>query len=49
MKEIKNTKIELRLTQQDKDRIKEYADKHNMTMSEFIRFACEKIFQEENK
>lgn len=48
MKEIKNTKIELRITQQDKEKIKEYADKHNMTMSEFIRFACEKIFQKED-
>ena len=41
-------RIEIRLTQKEKEAIKEYSAKHNMTMSDFIRYACQKIFQETN-
>ena len=47
MKEIKDKTIEIRLTASDKEKIKETAEKYNMTVSEFIRWACYKIFQEE--
>ena len=43
------TRIESRLTDEEKVAIKEQAAKRNMTVSEFVRFACEKIFQEEKK
>lgn len=46
MKDVKNAKVELRLTQQEKDRLKEYADSRNITMSEAIRRLCEQVFQE---
>lgn len=42
-----NTRIEVRLTDEEKEQIKEQAAKKNMTVSEFVRFACEKIFQKE--
>lgn len=45
MKEnIKDKKIEFRLTAEEKEKILEYAEKHDMTMSEVIRSLCEKIF-----
>lgn len=44
MKEIKNKKIEFRLTEKEKELIQQYADKRDMTMSEVIRELCEKIF-----
>ena len=37
MKEIKNKKIEFRLTAEEKEKIVAYAEKHNLTMSEVIR------------
>lgn len=40
------TRIEIRLTEEEKVAIKEQATKRNMTVSEFVRFACEKVFQE---
>ena len=46
MKEIKNKKIEFRLTEREKELIQQYADKRDMTMSEVIRELCEKIFIE---
>lgn len=46
MKEIKDKTIEIRLTASDKQKIKDAAEKHGMTVSEFIRFACEKIFNQ---
>ena len=44
-KEIKNTKIEIRLTPTEKESIREYAAKHEMTMSEAILTLCREIFE----
>jgi hypothetical protein len=44
MKEIKDKKVEFRLTVAEKEKILAYAEKHQMTMSELIRSLCEKIF-----
>ena len=47
MKEnIKDIKIEFRLTAEEKEKIIAYAEKHGLTMSEVIRQLCEKIFNE---
>lgn len=52
---VKNAKIEIRLTQQEKELLREYADERHLTMSEAIRWLCEDIFNpkakviEENK
>ena len=45
--EISTARLEIRLTQQEKEMIKETAKEMGLSMSEFIRFACERIFQEE--
>lgn len=47
MEEIKVKKIEVRLTAEEKDKLKAYADKRHMTMSEVIRVLCAEVFQEE--
>lgn len=44
MKENKTARVELRLTPKEKERIKEYAEQHHMTISEVIRVFCYKIF-----
>ena len=47
MEEIKkDKKIEVRLTAEEKDQLKAYADERHMTMSEVIRVLCAKVFQE---
>lgn len=46
MKEIKNVRIEIRLTPTEKELIKRYAEKHNTTISETVRNLCYKIFNE---
>ena len=43
----KNQKVEIRLTAEEKDRLRAYAEKRHLTMSEAIRWLCEEIFQEE--
>lgn len=49
MKETKNTTIQIRLTPTEKEAIREYAEKHQMTMSEAILTLCQRIFiKEEN-
>ena len=49
MKDNKDKKIEVRLTEKEKEQLKAYAEKRHMTMSEVIRVLCEKIFQEDDK
>ena len=49
MKDNKDKKIEVRLTEKEKEQLKAYAEKHHMTMSEVVRVFCEKIFQEDDK
>lgn len=47
MIENKTWQMKCRLTPTEKEKILEYCEKHNMTISEFVRFACERIFQED--
>ena len=42
MKSIKNQKLDLRLSKQEKERIQHAAKIFNMNTSEFVRFACKK-------
>lgn len=44
MKETKDTIIQFRLTAEQKELIKDYCRKHNISVSEFIREACTTIF-----
>lgn len=46
--EIKNTKIEIRLTPTEKEFIKDYAKRHEMTVSDFVRMAVNRIFGQED-
>ena len=41
MRTIKNKKIDLRLTEREKESIQEQAEKYNMNISQYIRFICE--------
>lgn len=41
MKTIKNKKIDLRLTEKEKEAIQEQARKYHMNTSQYIRFICE--------
>ncbi len=43
-KKMKTTKIEIRLTQEEKDLLRAYAEKKHLTMSEAVRWLCEDIF-----
>lgn len=49
MKETKTYQVKCRLTPTDKNKITEYCEKHNMNMSEFIRIACERMYNQEDK
>lgn len=42
---MKDESIRVRMTKEDKQRIKEYAERHDMTISQVIRWACEQIFK----
>ena len=42
------SKIEIRLTAEEKQKIKDFAAERNMTVSEFVRYACETIFNKED-
>lgn len=44
MKENKDKILHLRLSASEKEKIKELAKKYDMNVSEFVRYACEKIF-----
>ena len=43
------SRIEIRLTDEEKAAIKEQAAKYGMTVSEFVRYACERIFNQEER
>lgn len=47
--EYSYARLEIRLTQQEKEMIKKKAKEMGMSMSEFIRYACDKIFKEANR
>lgn len=46
MKENKQENIKVRITPKEKEKIKEYCDKHDMSISEFVRMAVSRIFAE---
>ena len=43
MKEIKDKKIDFRVSASEKERIKEYAEKHNIKVGELIRVALNRF------
>lgn len=45
MKDNKTAKIEIRLTAEEKAKLKAYAEERHITMSEAIRWLCESIFK----
>lgn len=49
IKENKDWQMKCRLTQSQKEEILDYCKKHDMTISEFVRMACEKIFNQEER
>lgn len=46
MKENRQENIKVRLTPREKERIVEYCEAHNISISEFIRMAVSRIFAE---
>lgn len=49
MKENKQENIKVRITPKEKERIVEYCESHNITISEFIRMAVSRIFVESSQ
>ena len=49
MKENKQENIKVRITTKEKERIVEYCEAHNITISEFIRIAVSRLFVENNQ
>ena len=49
MKEIKDKKIDFRVSAQEKDKIKEYAAAHNLTVGDLIRLALNRVMAIEEK
>lgn len=49
MKEIKDKKIDFRVSATEKERIKEYAEKHNIKVGELIRVALNRFMAIEEK
>ena len=45
MKEYRNETLKVKLTNSEKEKIKTYADNHNMTISEVVRQLCRFIFE----
>lgn len=43
MKEAKQTKLDVRMSIQEKEIIKEYAAAHNLTISELVRMALNQV------
>jgi antitoxin component of RelBE/YafQ-DinJ toxin-antitoxin module len=44
MKEIKDCQLKFRLTTELKNKIADYCERYDINTSEFIRMACERIF-----
>lgn len=42
---MKDESIKFRLTQEEKERIRQYAIAHGMTISDFVRWACDQVFK----
>ena len=47
MKEIKQFQLKVRVTNSEKDEIQKYCEEHNLTISDFLRVAANKILKEE--
>lgn len=47
MKEIKQFQLKVRVTSSEKDKIQKYCEEHNLTISDFLRVAANKILKEE--
>lgn len=47
MKESKTAIFKMRLTPEEKQKLVEYAEKHNLSMTEAVKKLCEKIFKGE--
>lgn len=47
MKDPKEARLEVRLTNREKNLIKEYAANHNLTMSEAVRSLVIRVFTED--
>lgn len=43
MKDNRDKRIEMRVTAEEKEYLKEYAENHNMTLSELIRMALDRV------
>lgn len=48
-KEIKEVFFKIRLTPREKEQLQEYAEKHNLTMSEAVRKLCYIIFDKKEE
>lgn len=45
--EAMNSQVKFRLSAEMKQQIMDYCQKYDMSVSEFLRYACEKIFDKE--
>jgi uncharacterized protein (DUF1778 family) len=45
MKETKTARLEIRLTNSEKEKLREYAAEHNKTISEVVKELCQFIFE----
>lgn len=43
IKETKETYLKMRVTTKEKERVKEYAEAHDMTISELMRMALDRL------
>lgn len=48
MKENKTTRLEIRLTPTEKEKIKKYAEEHNKTITQVVKELCQFIFDMED-
>lgn len=49
MKENKDFQLKARFTARQKEEIMQYCEKHNISVSDFIRMACEEIIKGKTK
>lgn len=47
MKENKTERLEIRLTPREKEKIREYAETHNKSISQVVKELCQFIFESE--
>lgn len=46
MKEIKEFQLKVRVTSSEKELIQQYCEEHNLTISDFLRVAANKMMKE---